>query len=160
MLRGYETVATRTLSILKNSQKPNIRIFGVFEKLFMCSHLITAVSTVILSITDKSTVDTPAVRAVVGPLRAGRDPAHEGHQGLAGSQLPLLPPVTVTATCQHAPDTLALHHVGLFQGPVAVVLADLVPRVCRQRVGLQLIVGLEKEKVLLLMFTDSQDFKV
>jgi hypothetical protein len=53
-------------------------------------HLVGIISAVVVAVTQELVVDTPAVGAVVGAGRAGRDDAHKGHERLAGGKLPFL----------------------------------------------------------------------
>ena len=105
--------------------------------------LVTVVTTVVDAITEVGIIDTLTVGAVLGPPGTGGDLAHEGEEGLAGGQLPLLASVLL----QHRLDTLASGDVWLVQGPVAIVLADLAPRVCCQGVGGQVVLGLVAQPV-------------
>ena len=73
--------------------------------------LVTVVTTVIDAITEVGIIDTLTIGAVLGPPGTGRDLAHEGEEGLAGGQLPLLASVLL----QHRLDTLACGDVWLFQ---------------------------------------------
>ena len=73
--------------------------------------LITIVTAVVDAITEVGIVDTLTIGAVLGPPGTGGDLAHEGEEGLAGGQLPLLTPVLL----QHRLDTLASGDVWLFQ---------------------------------------------
>ena len=105
--------------------------------------LVTVVTTVVDAITEVGIVDTLTIGAVLGPPGTGGDLAHEGEEGLAGGQLPLLASVLL----QHRLDTLASGDVWLVQGPVAIVLADLAPSVCCQGVGGQVVLGLVAQPV-------------
>ena len=72
---------------------------------------ITVVTTVVDSITEVCIIDTLTIGAVLRPSGTGGYLAHEGEEGLAGGQLPLLALVLL----QHRLDTLASGDVWLVQ---------------------------------------------
>ena len=64
---------------------------------------------------------------MVGARGASRDDAHEGHECLAGGQLPLLDVGGLLGgvRLEHGPDAVARGNIGLGHGPVTEVLRDL-----------------------------------
>lgn len=104
--------------------------------------LVAAVPAVVLAVTEVCLVDTLTITAVLAPPGTGSYLAHEGQQSLAPSQRPLL-----TLPPQHGLDALPAGDVRLVQGPVSVVLTDLVPGRGGQGGGLQVVLSLEPEPV-------------
>ena len=104
--------------------------------------LVTAVTTVVLAVTEVGLVDTLAVAAVLALPGTGGYLAHEGQESLAPCQLPLL-----LVLAHHGLDTLPTGDVRLVEGPVSVVLTDLVPGGRGQAGGLQVVLSSEAEPV-------------
>ena len=91
------------------------------------THLIGIVSAVVVAVAEELVVDALAVGAVVGAAGAGRDDAHEGHERLAGRQLPLLVVrgLSLKVGLKDGANAVAVGHVRLRHGPVTEVLRDL-----------------------------------
>ena len=91
------------------------------------THLIGIVSAVVVAVAEELVVDALAVGAVVGAAGAGRDDAHEGHERLAGRQLPLLVVrgLSLKVGLKDGANAVAVGDVGLRHGPVTEVLRDL-----------------------------------
>ena len=106
--------------------------------------LIGAVPTIVLVVADILLVHALPIRAVLASLRARLDLAHEWQKCLASSKSPLLPSGVFRQKCFH---TTSVSCVRLLLSPVAVVLADLRPTGGRQRVRLELILGLVAQPV-------------
>lgn len=85
--------------------------------------LIRIISTIVLSITDISSIDTLAIGAVISALRTCRNPAHEWQQLLTGGQFPIL---FSTAWFQDRSDAFTVQGIRLVFCPMAVVLGDLM----------------------------------
>ena len=81
----------------------------------MVTHLIGVVPAVVVAVAQELVVDTLAVGAVVGAAGASRDDAHEGHESLAGRQLPLLVVrgLPVEVGLEDGADAVAVGHVRL-----------------------------------------------
>ena len=109
--------------------------------------LIGAVPTIVLVVADVLLVHALPIRAVLASFRARLDLAHEWQECLASGKSPLLPSGVFGQKCFH---TTSVASVRLLLGPVAVVLADLRTAGGRQRVRLQLILGLVAQPVGLL----------
>ena len=64
---------------------------------------------------------------MIGAARAGGDDTHEGHEGLASGQLPLLVvrSLAVKVRLKQGANAVAVGDVGLRHGPVTEVLRDL-----------------------------------
>ena len=91
-----------------------VELVHVLGALRLAVELVAPVATVVLAVAEVSVIDTLAIAAVLGAPGAGLDLAHEGQQGLAPGELPLL-----AVLPQLALDTLALPDVWLVQRPVA-----------------------------------------
>ena len=100
--------------------------------------LVTAVTAVVLAVTEVGLVDTLTIAAVLALPGTGGYLAHEGQESLAPGELPLL-----LVLPHHRLDALSAGDVGLVQGPVPVVLADLVAAVAGEGVGGEVVLGLD-----------------
>ena len=106
--------------------------------------LIGSVPTIVLVVADVLLVHALPIRAVLASLRTSLDLAHEWQKCLASRESPLLSSGVFGQKCFH---TTSVSCVRLLLSPVAVVLADLGPAGGRQRVCLELILGLVAQPV-------------